>query len=99
MENDEAHAEQNALVDPLDHPIVDLLVSQVSPPCQHVCLGEDAFVKAVFRLVEGRGANVGGCAQMLADTLGNDRMHTRWIDFPDGRIAVFVSVLTPDGHA
>ena len=87
-------------MDALDHGVVDLVVGQVTPPGQHVRLGEDRVGQAVLRFVERRRANVEARG---AQAVGDDVVDAIGIDRPDRLVGALVAVFVPDrdprGHA
>ena len=51
MENDEAHAFQNSLLDRVNHLLRHLFVPKVPPPDQNICICQSLLGKPVLRLV------------------------------------------------
>jgi hypothetical protein len=96
MENDEAHAVEDPLLDAIDDAIFDVAVGHVSPPGQHVGICEYLVGQAVIWLVEGRGLHE---VAFLAESIRQDRVNPFGIHRPNLLVDFLVSKLIPNGHA
>lgn len=93
MEDDEAHAVEDALMDALDDGILHLAVGRVPPPEEDVGLGKGGVAEAVLWFVEGGGADreIG-----RGQALGQGDVDAVRIGGLHGRVGFFVAEFVPD---
>src|SRR5215217_5713164 len=100
VQDQQAHAAENALMHPIDHLIINLSVGGVAPPGQHVCTCQHLPRQSVLWLILGGGTNLDCCSHEVTEP-GRDRaMHSLWISLRHaGSISfkILVIVLAPDG--
>src|SRR5450759_2100754 len=93
MQDNQAHAGQHTLVDALDDCIVDLIVSHVPPPQEHIRLCQDILSQAMLWIIECGGANG---EPFGAQAFSNCPMDPFWIDFSNDRINFLMTALIPN---
>ena len=100
VQDDEAHALQDAFLDAVDERVLDLVVAAVAPPEEHVGLLQQVLREPLLRHVEGDGRDleiVGG------EALGEGVVDAVGVEGADqvgpGAFLLLVDVLVPDGDA
>ena len=98
MKHDQAHAFQHAPLDAFHDRLGDLVVGQVTPPRQHIRLGQALLGQAMLGLLQRRGGH-DRTRDSFPNALCDGRVHPLRIDRADFRIFVFVHVLAPNHDA
>ena len=92
MQHDESHAQQHALMHTLHHRVVDVVVSNVTPPGEDVGRRQNLFRQAVLRLIKRRRAHVRARSQSVADSFGDGGVHAARIVGLHGCLVLLVQV-------
>ncbi|MNL24963.1 hypothetical protein D3C87_1464190 [compost metagenome] len=94
MQHDQAHALPDMFHHALDDDIVDLVMRSVTPPDQHIGLGQNSLGQAVFGLLQRRG--LGGNIAVLLEQRGNLVVHAVGVVLGNGLVLLLVDVFAPD---
>jgi hypothetical protein len=98
VQDEQPHAVEDRLVHARDDGVVDLLVSDVPPPRQHVGVVEHVLRQPVLGLLLRRRADTHAVAEQLGQARGDRAVQPVWIERANLGLVALVDVLPPYGH-
>ena len=95
MKHDKSHALQDALLNAVDQFVTDLIMGNVSPPEEYICIVEKGFAQTLIGVVKVANA-CGETFVLLA--LRNGTVNTNRVNPCDVGVKLLVAAFVPDGY-
>jgi hypothetical protein len=96
VEEEDAHALEDARVDAPDDVVTDFVVGHMAPPEENIGVGEERFGEAVFGLAEDGGLDAGFGKERL-ERGGEGGVDALGIEATDHVVELLVAEFVPDG--
>src|ERR1035437_4024483 len=97
MQGDETHPLPDARNHPLDRVIANRTMRGMSPPQQHVSVGQGFFSQTMLGIMQGRALDLE--SPLLAHALRNRALHSVRVNLSHEWIFTLVHILSPDQHS